>query len=941
MATRVTQIGVLAEQSGSGVRAAQVAALVEIGGVGVYVTEVGALIEIEYVEPAEVVVPTYFPSAAGSRAIHHILPDEVTGYAFDPEYSWWSAIIPIASENLVVNCSFELDDQLTNHYATGAAIYAREDNSPVGTIAGIRCAKLTLAGGGNAVFSQGPTGITVTPGQYTFSVYLYPMRQPLTLQMQIYDSGPTLMAQRQFELTTSGWQRLEMPWVCLASGTVTLHLRFPDSNGANVVYSDGWQFERQPAATTYFDGDMLGWYDTGPNQSYFWRGLPHLSPAVRNATTGSGGKIVSFNEQYQFYTTGIVGLGMAPVEHRTLSASDGEEFFIRSDFRPRDFTITGRIFGKNFQHTARARQELIELLRPNATRGREPLILRYQPVDSRGRIIGIPLDIVCAYRDGLQGNITNFYQESIGLQFHASQPFLTESIDTTLAFDFHEELTTQHVFYRNENGEWGTFTTGAETVGSIEDIVWSVEGQPIVAGDFTQMGGDSVNQIAKFDGTNWVQLGGSTFDDIVWAIYSSDEYDGKIMVGGDFQNYGANPCLYAAIYDEGTDSWSQPGTGFNDDVFVVTRGFGRYWYLGGAFTGDGASAILSPGDPGFYGYVARYDEDTDTVTPLAAGLDDYVRTILVGDRNGQVYIGGDFAFGYHPVNLPEAMQAVAQWNGITNEWVRMGSGLIPGKVTQLLYGPDNMIYAAGTFEQDGDALSDLRGFARWNGVAWEEVFDLNSLNDETNENVNFVKVKLDANGVFWFWNPYGGTFTLPDFGTCQVFGWANGIFYPQPFEFVQTGSNGVRAIAFGRRNEFLVGHNIAAAQMTHLYVPKHYTVEYAGNADARPTIQFEGLETPVLIENYTTQSPIVFRNGQVTSEEVIRIATGGFQPRIVSNNRSNARPMIATGATSLKSFRLMPGTNHLNFFARQVGAQGRNFMSWRNRYLSIDSSVGG
>jgi hypothetical protein len=59
-------------------------------------------------------------------------------------------------------------------------------------------------------------------------------------------------------------------------------------------------------------------------------------------------------------------------------------------------------------------------------------------------------------------------------------------------------------------------------------------------GSFTASGSIGMNQVGKWDGSNWSSLGSGT-DDAVYAIIYNN---GKVYVGGSFLNAGGKPSFY-------------------------------------------------------------------------------------------------------------------------------------------------------------------------------------------------------------------------------------------------------------------------------------------------------------------------------------------------------------------------------------------------------------
>jgi hypothetical protein len=112
----------------------------------------------------------------------------------------------------------------------------------------------------------------------------------------------------------------------------------------------------------------------------------------------------------------------------------------------------------------------------------------------------------------------------------------------------------------------------------------TVIGTDLYAGGwFTTAGGVSVNNIAKWDGTNWDSLGSGTSSGVaVLAVIGTDLY-----TGGWFGNAGGVSAKNIAKWD-GTN-WSALGSGTNHEVYALAI-IGTKLYAGGYFTTAGGKA---------------------------------------------------------------------------------------------------------------------------------------------------------------------------------------------------------------------------------------------------------------------------------------------------------------------------------------------------------------
>lgn len=115
-------------------------------------------------------------------------------------------------------------------------------------------------------------------------------------------------------------------------------------------------------------------------------------------------------------------------------------------------------------------------------------------------------------------------------------------------------------------------------------------GELIVAGGYTVIGGDSIQYLAKFDGTNWTSLG--TPPDA--AVRDLEVYNGKLYVAGDFDTIGGIASRRIAVWNG--QYWSRissspqnlQGSGVND-----IEVFNNELYICGQFFGFGTGQIVT------------------------------------------------------------------------------------------------------------------------------------------------------------------------------------------------------------------------------------------------------------------------------------------------------------------------------------------------------------
>jgi len=293
------------------------------------------------------------------------------------------------------------------------------------------------------------------------------------------------------------------------------------------------------------------------------------------------------------------------------------------------------------------------------------------------------------------------------------------------------------------------------------------DGNIYAAGGFDLAGGNSANNIAVWDGSEWSALGAGT-DNMIWDM----AFDGNnLYIGGNFDDAGGVSVSNKAMWDGA--SWHNVGEYINSSVNDVLVYNGNT-YFGGNFSLTGSNnlplnAIACWNDPdwtplgehnglhnvvyavavqntdiyvgGLFKYAGDIQVDNvakwngTTWSALGLGVNNTVFSIDVDEDN--VYIAGGFTnvsgFDY---------QRVARWDG--SMWYGIGTGIDNGQVRDLtVKGTD--IYVAGQFNNAGGV--SVNNLAMWDGANWNDV------GSGTNNTIYAVAVD-DTNNVY-----VGGQFT--------------------------------------------------------------------------------------------------------------------------------------------------------------------------------------
>ncbi len=152
----------------------------------------------------------------------------------------------------------------------------------------------------------------------------------------------------------------------------------------------------------------------------------------------------------------------------------------------------------------------------------------------------------------------------------------------------------------------GTFWSSIGTVGipgvSMVNAMKSYNGSLYVGGMFDVVGGVTVGNIARWNGTNWSALGTGLTGVNPAMVTALEVYDNKLFAGGTFQNAGGTVTNNIASWN-GT-SWSTFGTGANGSINSLIT------YLGSLIACGNLTTINNV----YTGTIARYTACNVTVT---------------------------------------------------------------------------------------------------------------------------------------------------------------------------------------------------------------------------------------------------------------------------------------------------------------------------------------
>ena len=217
-----------------------------------------------------------------------------------------------------------------------------------------------------------------------------------------------------------------------------------------------------------------------------------------------------------------------------------------------------------------------------------------------------------------------------------------------------------------------------------------------VAGIFTRAGGVSAPGLAKWNGSDWSNIG---FAGVALALICDGT---NLYVGGSFTNAGGVLNTNIARYD-GTNWYALGGgigyyNGGTSPNVSVLEWHNNQLYVGGTFTNAGSITTAN---------VAVWNGNSwsSLGTGSANGVNGGVSALAF--QGDDLYVGGNFG-----VAGGVSAFGIARWSG--GSWSALGTGCRGGVSCIGILGSD--IYVGGGFTNVGGV--NARSFARWDGFGW-------------------------------------------------------------------------------------------------------------------------------------------------------------------------------------------------------------------------------
>ena len=279
---------------------------------------------------------------------------------------------------------------------------------------------------------------------------------------------------------------------------------------------------------------------------------------------------------------------------------------------------------------------------------------------------------------------------------------------------------------------WNSFSSGGQI--GLTGQVWSLavyQGDLYVGGQLETAGGQEVNHIARWDGEQWnvlesggqVGIGGSSTAGGL-SIAAMAVWQDNLVVGGSFQTAGGQEMNRIALWD-GTD-WS-PLKSVDDsgeEIVGIGPGINRIvnallvqgddLVVGGFFETAGhetANAIIKRVGSKWQPFVANDGQ---------IGIGDIRRVYALSEWQGDLVVGGSFRVtGEAPNNT--TVNYITRWSG--SGWETMTSGGQIGvggpstsTLVRVLHKRDDNLFVGGRFDSAGGQT--VNHIARWDGEQW-------------------------------------------------------------------------------------------------------------------------------------------------------------------------------------------------------------------------------
>lgn len=851
----------------------------------------------------------------GPMSPHAVIPAPLSGYGLPGR---WSVVVPADVDITQIVSNPSVETNTTGYTAVGGSIARSTEKQ----YAGAYSLKVTpTAGTGDGVFYG--TVATTTLLRYPWSFAFYGGAPGAGYKAYWATTGGVQLGTAVKFRGAARWQRIQVPWEETTTTTRRLYVVKDGHARVNPFYVDAMLVPNPAEGVDvwrYFDGDTAGFV---PNfAQFYWTGTPHGSTSVMRANTRAGGRVIPLST-YGFTLIAMLSLGLPTPNNISIPlALPGGEAYQRTLSPAHEFVLSGALQAQSLLELQRKHAALTGALDVRRQPIQQPLILQYEPLDDCGNVMGNPVEIVCSFNGGLEGQRDNSFSENVGLRFQVHLPYVGGAASTEgSGLDVRDDLAdADFVVRRDANGIWSDLSTGLSA--TVFCALWMPDGRILVGGDFTNAGGDAnADRLAYYDPV------ADTFSAINATPIPNGSVlsllllpDGNVLVGGSFVSIGGDAAKSNLVkLTVATGAYSALGSTPSAQVRALALLPDNTVAVGGDFINLGSAN----GD-----FLARYDWVANTfsaftATPLVSAN---VNALIV-DQNAILWVGGDFddAGGVTGQNQLTALQGPL-YDAFS--LIAPTGDPLSAEVLSLAVMSNGSLLVGGSFTNIGGDTSwdflfmgvptPLLGF----GVNAVALLRNKLFSDIGVGDVNTVAEIAPGVGAV------GGDFTTVAGLTLldRMFQFTGTT--PSAFDVDLPGSPRINVIASRPNGEIIVGFTTSGTG----YTSGTTTVTNTGSADAFPviTISYSSAATVVApfysIRNLTTGQVISF-NLSLLPGEVLTIDLRPGIKTVTSSIRGNLNGAVLPGG-NLATFKLSPGDNRLNIFIDIASAANASADAW-------------
>jgi hypothetical protein len=449
-----------------------------------------------------------------------------------------------------------------------------------------------------------------------------------------------------------------------------------------------------------------------------------------------------------------------------------------------------------------------------------------------------------------------------------------------------------YLLYRTSAGVW---TSAGVVDGAIKDIKRAPDGKVYVTGEFANIGGVAAAKIAYWDGT-WHAMGSGLNGNGYCLAIAPDGYP---YVGGNFTTANGVTVNYIAKWTGSTFS-AMGTTGTNGIVQNIIIDDSGYLYAGGYFTLAGGVANTI--------HVAKWTGAAWVA--MATGISGSTGDTLI---NGLSYRGSSVIYAAANMLTDTASSDVYKWTG--SAWVALDSGIDqPGGIG---FGQDGILYAGGM-----DSTGTYAQLSTYSGGSWKTILSGSDIGNimgiDGAANLYFSGYLTSINGV-----------DMP----AGIVQYLNKTFVIFDINITTTGAGfNIEAVHELISGEIWIGGNWSTTPITSPAV----NASTNGSSKAYPVIRFTGPGKLYQLKNYTTGKAIWFNNLTLQAGETAILDLRPGMVKFTSDWRGNILKYLPG---SDFDFFLIPGSNNISLYMTGTSAATKAYMSYKNRYWSIDAAA--